>query len=141
MDYVYLLKNKVTKRVYVGRTCCPEKRFQQHISALRSKRHNNDLMQKDFDEYGENSFDKLALYFDQKVTNDMGALAQARQEQERWKALLDSAEKGSEAWDKYYENYKNATNNLNSLLESSIQDAMVVAFNKSNINKFRSIHS
>ena len=74
--------------------------------------------------YGENSFDKLALYFDQKVTNDMGALAQARQEQERWKELLDSAEKGSEAWDKYYENYKNATNNLNSLLESSIQDAM-----------------
>ena len=74
--------------------------------------------------YGENSFDKLALYFDQKVTNDMGALAQARQEQERWKALLDSAEKGSEAWDKYYENYKNATNNLNSLLESSIQDAL-----------------
>ena len=74
--------------------------------------------------YGENSFDKLALYFDQKVSNDMGALAQARQEQERWKALLDSAEKGSEAWDKYYENYKNATNNLNSLLESSIQDAM-----------------
>ena len=74
--------------------------------------------------YGENSFDKLALYFDQKVTNDMGALAQARKEQERWKALLDSAEKGSEAWDKYYENYKNATNNLNSLLESSIQDAL-----------------
>ena len=74
--------------------------------------------------YGENSFDKLALYFDQKVTNDMGTLAQARQEQERWKALLDSAEKGSEAWDKYYENYKNATNNLNSLLESSIQDAL-----------------
>lgn len=74
--------------------------------------------------YGENSFDKLALYFDQKVSNDMGALAQARQEQERWKELLDSAEKGSEAWDKYYENYKNATNNLNSLLESSIQDAM-----------------
>ena len=74
--------------------------------------------------YGENSFDKLALYFDQKVSNDMGALAQARQEQERWKALLDSAEKGSEAWDKYYENYKNATNNLNSLFESSIQDAL-----------------
>ena len=74
--------------------------------------------------YGENSFDKLALYFDQKVTNDMGALAQARKEQEYWKALLDSAEKGSEAWDKYYENYKNATNNLNSLLESSIQDAL-----------------
>lgn len=74
--------------------------------------------------YGENSFDKLALYFDQKVSNDMGALAQARQEQERWKELLDSAEKGSEAWDKYYQNYKNATNNLNSLLESSIQDAM-----------------
>lgn len=56
MDYVYLLKNKITKRIYVGRTCCPEKRFHQHISALRSKRHNNDLMQKDFDEYGENSF-------------------------------------------------------------------------------------
>ena len=57
MDYIYLLKNKETGRVYVGRTSYPEKRFQIHMSALRGRRHDNELMQADFDMYGESSFE------------------------------------------------------------------------------------
>lgn len=56
MQYVYLLRNRTTNRIYVGRTRAPERRYKQHINALRSKRHTNELMQSDFDLYGEDSF-------------------------------------------------------------------------------------
>lgn len=56
MEYVYLLKNNANNRVYVGRTYNPELRLRQHLSALRSNRHTNELMQKDFNTYGENVF-------------------------------------------------------------------------------------
>lgn len=56
MDYVYLLKNNKTKRIYVGRTCCPEMRFKEHMGQLRNNRHKNELMQSDFNQYGETSF-------------------------------------------------------------------------------------
>lgn len=57
MDYIYLLKNGETGRIYVGRTSYPEKRLQMHMSALKGNRHDNELMQADFNEYGESSFD------------------------------------------------------------------------------------
>lgn len=57
MDYVYLLKNSVTKRIYVGRTRCPETRFKIHMSQLRGNRHKNELLQSDFNMYGEQSFE------------------------------------------------------------------------------------
>ncbi len=57
MDYVYLLKNKITKRIYVGRSCMPQVRFEKHMSALRGNRHINDLMQLDFNEHGQESFE------------------------------------------------------------------------------------
>ena len=56
MQYVYLLKNNVTNRIYVGRTHSPEFRLRQHMSALRSNRHTNELMQTDFNTYGEHTF-------------------------------------------------------------------------------------
>lgn len=56
MEYVYLLKNKKTNRIYVGRTQWPEIRFRQHMNALKSGKHNNELMQSDFDVFGEDSF-------------------------------------------------------------------------------------
>ena len=57
MDYVYLLKNKMTKRIYVGRSRMPQTRFEKHMSDLRANRHINDLMQTDFNEYGQESFE------------------------------------------------------------------------------------
>ena len=57
MYYIYLLRNKVTNRVYVGRTKHKELRFRQHINALSGSRHPNELMQEDFNLYGKESFE------------------------------------------------------------------------------------
>lgn len=56
MQYIYLLKNDVTKRVYVGRSYRPDYRYRQHINSLKAKRHTNEQMQRDFEDYGEKSF-------------------------------------------------------------------------------------
>lgn len=57
MQYIYLLKNKCTNRVYVGRTVHPVQRFKQHRNHLRAGTHPCELMQEDFYKYGENSFE------------------------------------------------------------------------------------
>lgn len=56
MQYIYLLKNEVTKRGYVGRSYRPDYRYMQHINSLKAKRHTNEQMQRDFEDYGEKSF-------------------------------------------------------------------------------------
>lgn len=57
MDYIYLLKNNKTKRIYVGRTCKPKNRLKNHLNNLRANRHTNELLQKDYNQYGECSFE------------------------------------------------------------------------------------
>lgn len=56
MQYIYLLKNKRTHRIYVGRSHNPYHRFKQHMYALKADRHTIELMQEDFNLYGEDSF-------------------------------------------------------------------------------------
>lgn len=68
MDYVYLLKNKVTNRVYVGRTRCPRRRYKDHMNALISHRHKNELMQADFDKCGADSFEMEIVEQHENVT-------------------------------------------------------------------------
>lgn len=50
---IYAIKHNVTKRIYVGSTMYPEKRFAGHLQALRNGKHPVEDMQKDYDEYGE----------------------------------------------------------------------------------------
>ena len=50
---IYAIKHNVTKRIYVGSTKYPQKRFASHLSMLRNGKHPVEDMQKDFDEYGE----------------------------------------------------------------------------------------
>lgn len=50
---VYAIRHNVTGRVYIGSSCHVDKRFNQHINALRSHRHPVEDMQSDFDQYGE----------------------------------------------------------------------------------------
>lgn len=57
MQYIYLLKNKVTGRGYVGRTCQPKNRLKLHMNNLKANRHPNELMQEDFNLYGVDSFE------------------------------------------------------------------------------------
>jgi len=55
MDYrVYAIQHKKTGRIYVGSTKqhIPE-RIMQHLWVLRRGEHPNELMQEDFNEYGE----------------------------------------------------------------------------------------
>ena len=50
---VYAMRHNKTKRIYIGsseRVCW---RINDHLKALRNGRHTNELMQKDFDEFGE----------------------------------------------------------------------------------------
>ena len=49
---IYCIRNNVTGRVYIGMTQNPQRRFEQHLSALRGRKHKNELMQEDFDRYG-----------------------------------------------------------------------------------------
>lgn len=50
---VYAIRHNVTGRVYIGSSHRVDKRFVQHINALRSHKHPVEDMQADFDQYGE----------------------------------------------------------------------------------------
>lgn len=50
---VYAIRHNVTNRVYIGSSYHVDKRFNEHISALRAHRHIVEDMQADFDKYGE----------------------------------------------------------------------------------------
>ena len=50
---VYAIRHNVTNRVYIGSSCHIDKRFAEHITALRGHRHPVEDMQADFDRYGD----------------------------------------------------------------------------------------
>ena len=50
---VYAIRHNVTNRVYIGSSCHVDKRFNEHIDALRAHRHSVEDMQADFDKHGE----------------------------------------------------------------------------------------
>lgn len=55
-SYIYCILNTQTNRRYVGSTINYSHRRSDHIHRLRKGTHYSTLMQKDFNEYGENSF-------------------------------------------------------------------------------------
>lgn len=55
-NYVYAIRNTKTKRIYIGRTWNVQNRCRQHMTALYYHRHENELMQSDYDKYGLDSF-------------------------------------------------------------------------------------
>lgn len=50
---VYAIRHEVTNRVYIGSSCHVDRRFTEHLAALRANRHPVNDMQADFDRYGE----------------------------------------------------------------------------------------
>ena len=50
---VYVIRHNKTNRVYIGSSSDVDRRFLNHLNALRSHRHIVEDMQKDFDECGE----------------------------------------------------------------------------------------
>ena len=57
---IYMIRNKVLNKCYIGRSVHPEKRLKDHFSILRNGNGWEEL-QKDFDEYGEDSFETNIL--------------------------------------------------------------------------------
>lgn len=57
MSGIYCVKNKITKRVYVGKSVCIEERWDIHKKKLENKSHENYLMQQDYNNYGIDSFE------------------------------------------------------------------------------------
>jgi len=53
---VYKIENKENGKKYIGSSWKIKERFKQHLSALRNNRHPNKELQKDWNEYGEESF-------------------------------------------------------------------------------------
>lgn len=56
MGYVYMIQNIINNKIYVGSTTNYDKRQKAHIRSLRGGYHDNRLLQKDFDLYGEPIF-------------------------------------------------------------------------------------
>lgn len=50
---VYAIQHNKIKKIYIGSSTNVEKRYFQHINALRRGKHIVEDMQKDFDRYGE----------------------------------------------------------------------------------------
>ncbi len=57
--YVYIIKNLVNNKVYVGSTKSPKKRKYSHFYELRRNNHGSPHLQAAFNQYGE---DKFAFY-------------------------------------------------------------------------------
>jgi len=55
-NYIYMIRNKVNKKVYIGRSVNPDNRIKYHFSELRRGRGFRKL-QRDFDTYGESAFE------------------------------------------------------------------------------------
>lgn len=56
MSYVYLLRNAITAKIYVGMARCPSHRVKQHMCALKNGRHTNENMQEDSNTFGYETF-------------------------------------------------------------------------------------
>ena len=58
---VYQIKNLENNKVYIGETIRGYLRWKEHLCDLRGNRHNNKLLQEDFNKYGEEAFEWTIL--------------------------------------------------------------------------------
>jgi len=54
---IYLIKNLITGRIYVGETLMVKTRLGNHLTMLKKGSHENNNIQKDLDKYGAKSFE------------------------------------------------------------------------------------
>ena len=71
--------------------------------------------------YGDDAYALMGEYYDAQERNNNANLEFFRKERDFWKQQMETAEEGTEAWQKFYENYQEAQENLNDLIESSLE--------------------
>ena len=58
---VYVIKNSVDSKYYVGSSVDVERRIKAHLSLLKNNKHSNSELQNDYSALGSNSFDSYLL--------------------------------------------------------------------------------
>lgn len=71
--------------------------------------------------YGDDAYKLMDEYYAAQEKNNNANLDFQRQEVAFWKQQMDMAEEGSEEWKKFYENYTEAQESLNTLIEDSLE--------------------
>jgi DNA-binding transcriptional ArsR family regulator len=69
---IYVIRNQVNGKEYVGKAVRVNKRWRDHQCDLRAGRHPNPLLQRAWDKYGESSFQFELI----EVVTDLGTLAE-----------------------------------------------------------------
>ena len=76
MTGIYMIKNYVNQKVYIGQTIDFEKRFKEHKNSLIANRHINQHLQNAWNKYGEHNFEFIIL---EKCNDDMNYLTEREQ--------------------------------------------------------------
>lgn len=58
---IYLIKNKIDNKIYVGSSKNIERRFKKHRTELNTGRHSNQFLAKAYKKFGQNSFDFIII--------------------------------------------------------------------------------
>ncbi len=53
MKQVYLIRNRINGKIYVGSSQCPTYRMKSHLIMLRAGQHTSKSLQADYDQYGD----------------------------------------------------------------------------------------
>ena len=76
---VYLIRNTVNGKVYIGVSNNVEKRFLEHFSALRAGKHSNKALQADYNTHGQAAFTTGII----ENLNEAGYARWVREDRER----------------------------------------------------------
>lgn len=69
MYYIYKIENLINHKIYIGLTNNISRRRMRHFTDLRCNRHDNHLLQKEFNIYGETNF-SFNIEFEGAVTSE-----------------------------------------------------------------------
>jgi hypothetical protein len=58
---IYLIKNRLDNRVYIGSSNNIERRFRRHRTELKTGRHSNPFLSKAYQKYGKDAFDFIII--------------------------------------------------------------------------------
>lgn len=72
----------------------------------------------------ENNEEQLAHYYDQRAKNHNQEIDFYRKEADMWKAQMENAEQGTEEWKKFRDNWESSINDLNSAVESAVENLL-----------------
>lgn len=101
--YIYAIQHNETKKVYIGCSKDVPKRYQQHISRLRHRKHNSKKMQEDFDKYGENYsvfiLEEIENKYEEAYKDENGVITRKQLAEYTWMKKYDAIKNGYNSQD------------------------------------------